>query len=673
MADDPLKYFRIETRELAQGLSRGTLELEKGAPSKDAVRSLLRLAHTLKGAARVVRQPEIAEQAHAIEDALAPFRESGGPVPRSAIDLLLASLDAITARLASLDDAPPAEAARGAPEGRFETVRLELRDMDALFESAGESATRLAALTARLDGLEAAWLRLQATLSAALRRDEAAGGIPRALRAPLEDAREAVERARRGASEETAASAAGLRGLRDQVDRMRLVPAGALFDALERAARDAARSLGKSVEFRSAGGDVRFEANVLAGLQDILLHLVRNAVAHGIETPAGRSAAGKRAEGVVEVRVVRRGHRAVVSCTDDGRGLDTEAIKQAAVRRGIVGAGQAAGMGPEEVVALILKGGVTTTESPDGTSGRGVGLDVVAAAAARLKGVVRVRTEARRGTTFEADVPLSLSALRALLVEAGGRAIALPLDSVREVVRLAPGNRFDRPAGEGNPGLAVRPLAALLGSEISGAVDCRAAVLISAGAGTVALGVDRVNGTESVVTRLIPPWAGAPPWIAGASIPEAGDPILLLEPSALPETPGPDAPAAPREKPLPLLVVDDSLTTRRLQQSILESAGYEVDLAVSGEEGLAMARRRRYGLFLVDIEMPGMDGFEFIRTARSETSLAGVPAMLVSSRGSAEDRRRGEAAGAVAYMVKSDFDQVLLLRLIARLLAGGQP
>ncbi|KAF0243503.1 MAG: signal transduction histidine kinase, partial [Planctomycetota bacterium] len=192
MADDPLKYFRIETRELAQGLSRGTLELEKGAPSKDAVRSLLRLAHTLKGAARVVRQPEIAEQAHAIEDALAPFRESGGPVPRSAIDLLLASLDAITARLASLDDAPPAEAARGAPEGRFETVRLELRDMDALFESAGESATRLAALTARLDGLEAAWLRLQATLSAALRRDEAAGGIPRALRAPLEDAREAV-------------------------------------------------------------------------------------------------------------------------------------------------------------------------------------------------------------------------------------------------------------------------------------------------------------------------------------------------------------------------------------------------------------------------------------------------------------------------------------------------
>jgi two-component system, chemotaxis family, sensor kinase CheA len=672
MADDPLKYFRIEARELAQGLGRGTLELEKGA-SKDAVRGLLRLAHTLKGAARVVRQPEIAEQAHAIEDTLAPFRESGGPVPRGAIDQLLASLDAISARLGALQEkpaaAPAVEAPRGAPEGRFETVRLELRDMDLLFESAGESAARLAALTSRLDGLEAAWERLQGTMAAALRRDEAAGGIARALRAPLEDAREAVERARRGAVEEAAASTAELRGLREQVDRMRLVPAGALFDALERAARDAARSLGKSVEFRSAGGDVRFEANVLAGLQDILLHMVRNAVAHGIEAPAARSAAGKRAEGLVEVRVVRRGHRAVVSCTDDGRGLDTEGIKQAAVRRGVVDAGQAAGMGPEEVVAMIMKGGVTTTERPDGTSGRGVGLDVVAAAAARLKGVVRVRTEPRRGTTFEAEVPLSLSALRALLVEAGGRSVALPLDSVREVVRLAPGNRIEG----GSADLAVRPLAGLLGPESRVTADCRAAVLIDAGAGTIALGVDRINGTESVVTRLVPPWSGAPPWIAGASIPEAGDPILLLEPSALPQAPGAAAAAAPPEKPLPLLVVDDSLTTRRLQQSILESAGYEVHLATSGEEGLEMARTRRYGMFLVDVEMPGMTGFDFVRMTRADKDLARVPAMLVTSRGSAEDRRRGEEAGAVAYMVKSDFDQVLLLRLIARLLAGRQP
>lgn len=493
------------------------------------------------------------------------------------------------------------------------------------------------------------------------------------LRAPLEDAREAVERARRGAAEELAAGAAELRALREQFDRVRLVPAGALFDALERAARDAARSLGKSVEFRSAGGDVRFEANVLAGLQDILLHLVRNAVAHGIEAPGERGAAGKRPEGLVEVRVVRRGHRAVVSCTDDGRGLDTEAIKQAAVKRGLLAAGQAAGMGPEEVVALIMRGGVTTTERPDGTSGRGIGLDTVAAAAARLKGVVRVRTEPRRGTTFEADVPLSLSALRALLVEAGGRAIALPLDSVREVVRLAPGNRIKR-AGEA-AGLAddtpVRPLADLLGAGTRPGGSCRAAVLMSAGTGTVALGVDRVNGTESVVTRLVPPWAGAPPWIAGASIPEAGDPILLLEPSALPEGPGPAAPAAPSRKPLPLLVVDDSLTTRRLQQSILESAGYEVHLAVSGEEGLEMARQRSYGMFLVDVEMPGMNGFDFVRTTRGEAKLSEVPAMLVTSRGSAEDRRKGQEAGAVAYMVKSEFDQALLLRTIAGLLAGG--
>ncbi|MCE9584032.1 MAG: response regulator, partial [Planctomycetes bacterium] len=503
------------------------------------------------------------------------------------------------------------------------------------------------------------------------------GGIPRGLRVPLEEARAAVEQARRGAAGEAAASATELRGLREMIDRMRLVPAGAVFDALERAARDAARSLGKSVEFRSAGGDVRFEANVLAGLQDILLHLVRNAVAHGIESPAERGSAGKRAEGLVEVRVVRLGHRAVVSCTDDGRGLDTEAIKQAAVRRGILPAGQAAAMGPEEVVALIMKGGVTTTDRPDGTSGRGVGLDTVAVAAARLKGVVRVRTEPRRGTTFEADVPLTLSALRALIVEAGGRTVALPLDSVRQVVRLAPGNRIERTAQEEAAGLSgemlVRPLAALLGPQASMAGDCRAAVLMSFGPGTVALGVDRVNGTESVVTRLVPPWAGAPPWIAGASIPEAGDPILLLEPSALPEAADHGAPPPAPQKPPPLLVVDDSLTTRRLQQSILESAGYEVHLAVSAEEGLDLARRRKYGLFLVDVEMPGMNGYDFVRITRADEELSKVPAMLVTSRGSVEDRRRGQDAGAVAYMVKSEFDQPLLLRTIAGLLAGRRP
>jgi two-component system chemotaxis sensor kinase CheA len=198
-------------------------------------------------------------------------------------------------------------------------------------------------------------------------------------------------------------------------------------------------------------------------------------------------------------------------------------------------------------------------------------------------------------------------------------------------------------------------------------------VRLGAASGTVALGVDRVQGTRDVVTRLVAPWAGAPAWIAGASVPDEGGPVLLLEPSALPDSAGVPQEAAAPARPLPLLVVDDSLTTRRLQQSILESAGFQVDLATSAEEGLERARARRYGMFLVDVEMPGMDGFEFVRTARSDPALAGIPAMLVTSRGSEEDRRRGREAGADAYMVKSEFDQTLLLRTIAGLLAGRRP
>jgi two-component system chemotaxis sensor kinase CheA len=198
------------------------------------------------------------------------------------------------------------------------------------------------------------------------------------------------------------------------------------------------------------------------------------------------------------------------------------------------------------------------------------------------------------------------------------------------------------------------------------------ALVLQAGSRTAAVGVDHVVGTERVVIRPVPEILGAQPMVSGAFLDASGDPQLVLSPEGLIEathSAAAEAPAPVAARRLPLLVIDDSLTTRMLEQGILETAGYEVDTASSGEQALGKARQRRYGAFIVDVEMPGMDGFTFIQTARAEPELAEVPSILVTSRDSAEDRSRGERAGAVAYIVKSAFDEGVLLKTIAGLMA----
>jgi two-component system chemotaxis sensor kinase CheA len=269
-----------------------------------------------------------------------------------------------------------------------------------------------------------------------------------------------------------------------------------------------------------------------------------------------------------------------------------------------------------------------------------------------------------------------ISSLTTLGVEASGVAAAIPLDSVRRIVRLPAEAVLRTATGEAivfeGRTIPFAPLAALFDAGSRSREPGRAwtAVVVSSGAGGVAVGVDALRGTATIVVRPLPALAPARPFILGASLDAAGNPQVVLDPdgvvSAAKRVEAASAPTpAPRA---PVLVIDDSLTTRMLEQSILESAGYAVDLATSAEEALEMARRTRYGLFLVDVEMPGMDGFTFVERTRADPLLRDVPAILVTSRAEPEDRDRGVEAGAVAYIVKSDFDQTELLEIIRRYL-----
>ena len=688
MPKDQYKYFRIEARELIEGLNQAVLELEGDADRKETLERLLRLAHTLKGASRVVKLPGIADCAHAIEDSLTPYRDGHAAIPQNCTNQILAMLDTMAGKVAALDSSveePRNDTPRLAGQAPFETVRVEIGEMDKLLEGVSEASVQIRALRRELETLDRANQLARSLVESAPMPVDGEGELDgyhasrhgSKLRSSAEELRTQLHRLRRSFSAGLDQVEAEFAQVRDATNRLRLVPTASVFSSLERAVRDAAQSLRKDVVFQAFGGTNRVDAHVLAALRDALIHVVRNAVAHGIEHSQERVATKKLPQGRVELRVEQRGTRIVFQCSDDGRGIDLEAIRRLAIGRGLVAQEEATSLGLEEAVKIIMKAGVTTRDTVDEVSGRGIGLDVVRDTVVRLKGNVRIQSEAGKGTMLELSVPVSLSALVALEVDAAGTTAALPLDSVRQTMRLADAD-IARSAERDSiiyDGKLI-PFVSLHRALRPAPADEQkrrywSVVILEASTGMAALGVDRLVGTSSVVVRPLPTLVDADALVAGASLNSEGDPQLVLDPDGLVASAAHEramrSEVAAAKRPT-VLVIDDSLTTRMLEQSILESAGYDVEIATSGEEALEKARAKKYGLFLVDVEMPGMSGFEFVTRTRADSRLSAVPAILVTSRSASEDRRRGEEAGARAYIVKGEFDQGYLLRMTRELI-----
>ncbi len=675
MARDPYKYFRIEAQELIDQLSRSVLDLEKGT-TPELVAQLLRLAHTLKGAARVVKRSDIGDFAHAIEDTLDPLRGSTQQATRPLIDTVLRHLDAIGGSLASLS--PPAEVkvvARAGPEEVVRTVRVDVGEMDNLLEGFGEVHTQLGALRERLK--RSANVRSQMDLletQSAFRGGGEGNPIDGQSRALAAQVGAEFEAFRLGLDSGIEQLDRELKQVRDAAERMRLIPADSLFVALERAARDAAQVQNKQVGFKGHGGQVRLDAQVLGAVQGALSHVVRNAVVHGIETADIRRAAGKPVEGSVSIEVAQRGRWIEFICSDDGRGIDLDAIRRIAEQRTLLPTGTSK-PNADTLLQLLLKGGISTAGVVSEVAGRGVGLDVVRDAAERLDGNVALRTDAGKGTTITLTVPLSIASLDGLLVEAGGATVTLPIEAVRSTLRIASSEIARTAHGEsviheGNV-IPFLPLTTALsiGTRTVRGNRVWSAVVLKAACGTAAIGVERLLGATNVVLRPLPALAPATSIVAGVSLDAEGNPQLVLDPESLIWEAQHGAVLSPEPEHIrqTILVIDDSLTTRMLERSILESAGYIVELAVSAEEALEKASKSGYALFLVDVEMPGMDGFTFIEQMRADPELRDIPAILVTSRASANDLQRGRDVGAQGYVIKSEFDQGALLTRISEL------
>jgi len=684
MARDPNKYFRIEARELLDGLAQGILQLEKGTSTPEQVAHLLRLAHTLKGAARVVRQPGIAELAHTVEGLLTTHREAERPLPKEQGSELLGLLDQITSKIVGLD--ATSEVASTGPvrppaEEPLETLRVEIREMDLLLRAVTEADVQLGAVRKGLgaaDRLRDLTSLLLDLLAAPLGED--GGGASRGrvrARSLAEELRSSLELFRCSLVVDLERVDGQLAAIRDLAHGFRLIPVQSVFPSLDRSVRDATQTLGKRVAFEASGGEVRLDADVLASLRDALMHVVRNAVAHGVETETERVALGKPPTGHVRLEVERRGGWVAFVCKDDGRGIDVEAVKRAAVARGLVPALEAKHLSADQAIALLRAGGLSTSNDVTELSGRGIGLDVVRATTSRLKGELSIRSEPGRGATIEIRVPVSIASMQGLVVEAAGARAAIPLSAVRQTLRVRDSDiahtaQSDSILHEGRviPWLPLDRALRRSGSA-GGHRGVWSAVVVQAGERCVAVAVDRLLGTSNILMRALPAVIEADPVVSGVSLDAEGNPQLVLDPGGLVTAAERGRGAAGDEaapQRAPVLIIDDSLTTRMLVQSILESAGYEIELAVSAEEALTKAHDHRYSLFVVDVEMPGLNGFEFVAQTRSDAALRDIPAILVTSRNAEEDLKRGEQVGAQAYIVKGEFDQGHLLKVIRGLI-----
>jgi two-component system chemotaxis sensor kinase CheA len=468
---------------------------------------------------------------------------------------------------------------------------------------------------------------------------------------------------------------------RDDLRDLRMVPASTVLEPLRRTVREVSARLNKEVSLDLVGGDVRLDRRILDALKDPLLHLVRNAIDHGLESTADRRAAGKSETGRLSVRVEPRGTRIAVVVEDDGSGLSPERVRATAVRRGLLTVEAAEALTDAQAARLVFQPGFSTREQVTSTSGRGVGLDVVQATAQRLQGSVDVDFTAGKGTRFTVDLPLTLAAALGLLVRTGTTVSAIPSDSVKRVLRLSPkdvgtvaGRVVARVDGEQ---LTFLPLAESIGLQrLPMALDTgklQTAALLSVGDDKVLFAIDEVVGQQEIVVRSLGRHVQGVRHLAGAAVLDDGRVVPVLNATELvraarPETRSSPVTQAARPR---ILVCDDALTTRFAMKSLLEIAGYPVVTAADGEEAWGVLERSPCQLVVSDWQMPRLDGVGLARRMKAHPTLHRTPIILVTSLDSPEDRAAGLEAGADGYLVKREVERGKLLELVRQLLPAS--
>jgi chemotaxis protein histidine kinase CheA len=689
--------FAVEAQEVVQKVTMDLLELERdgletGALSKLYAR-LGRHLHTLKGSAASLGLQDLSDIAHKLEDALAPLKVNPRKMPRPVVDILLHGLDLFMLRAQAHGDgrgdmlpdpavalaqlvaeAPPPEDAVEAPEGSAEAPATAAATLAPALSAAArqEPASILDALP---ESSDAGWRVSARQVTSLMREVERL----REARLRLEERGRELDRAvallaRQGLLAETAEARTLLSGtsrllrtdgeetsdivdaLEEGLKAITTRPVRTILDPLQRMVRDLSRQLGKEARLSVVGAEVSLDRRLLEKLQGALVHLLRNAVDHGLELPAEREKKGKHHEGALTLRVEQQGNLLFLESADDGAGIDVAKVRKVAESRGLLTAEEAGRLNENQVRDLIFMPGFSTRTDVTDTSGRGVGLDAVRASVEALQGRIEVSSTPGQGTRFTLTLPVDLGSSPVLVVRVLEQLVGLPMLAV-EATQLARedalrvGKRRAHMEYQGQL-LPVVDLGARLGLRaLSPPAEGQPLLIVQSGGKRVALAVDAVVGDRDLVIRPLPSEVRDVPAWQGAATLSRGELLLICRPDWLVSDSGQSQAVSAQRR---ALVVDDSLTARALHRAMLEAGGFTVHLAASGARALDRLQTDTYDVVICDLDMEEMDGTQLIAKLRERKETASLPVILVSAHDSAAARERGLAAGADGYLGKRE-------------------
>jgi two-component system sensor histidine kinase and response regulator WspE len=733
-----LELFHLEAEAQTQVLGAGLLLLERNPTQADQLEACMRAAHSLKGAARIVGVEAGVRVAHVMEDCLVGAQDGRLQLSPEHIDALLlgsdlllriampdalvdaAEIDALVARLAGqAGGAPasvpaPADQAASPPVSEVAADAAEPLRADSQLLEGGERALRVTAeRLGRLLDLSSKTLvevlrlkpqllalqrgkRLQTQLGRALDgvQEAMSGTALEAAETPLGEARRLLGECQQlfeqqaGELDEFAWQAAQrAQQLYDTALACRMRPLADVLGGQTRMVRDLARSLDKQVRLQIEGDKTQVDRDVLERLEAPLVHLLRNALDHGIEAPAARLAAGKSAEGVISIKARQQTGSLLLEIADDGAGVDLARLRAAIVQRRLVSEETAAQLSEGELLSFLFLPGFSLREQVTELSGRGVGLDAVQHMLRQLRGDIRLQQVRGQGMRFLLEVPLTLSVVRCLVVEVGGEAYAFPLGRIERMCELEP-SVIVQLEGRQHFTHEGRPVGLVAASQLfqrpSGQTSLATipVVLLGVGEALYGIAVERFIGERTLVVLPLDSRLGKVQNVAAGAVLDDGAAVLILDIEDLQralekllssgrleriDRGGQESGAACKR----VLVVDDSLTVRELQRKLLLNRGYQVAVAVDGMDGWNALRAEHFDLLITDIDMPRMDGIELVTLLRRDHRMQSLPVMVVSYKDREEDRRRGLEAGADYYLAKASFHDEALLDAVALLI--GEP
>jgi len=591
---------------------------------------------------------------------------------------------------------------QGLAQGTEESIRVSTDKLDSLMTQAGELMVAGLKIDQRLKELEAVthatedwnreWLKIRAAHSQLLHEngDERIRPLLRFLNENervLKELAGEVSDLWRGLSRDALLLSRVTSDVSEEVMKVRMLPIATVLNIFPRMVRDLARQKEKDVDLVIEGAETELDRNVLEEIKDPLVHLVRNAVDHGIEKPDEREAAGKPRVGTVTVRAYQKGSNIVVEVSDDGAGIDVEEVKRAALKSKVLPQEELEAISDEQAMQLIFASGVSTSKMITETSGRGVGMDVVRKNVEALHGHVDVDSTLGEGTITTLTLPLTLATTQELLVRVREQTFGIPISAVERIQRIEPESIS---TVEGKEAIIVngQPISLVYLCDVlempkqEQALDPNEkipVVILGAGRWRIAFLVDAVVGQQESVVKSLGKQLARVRNVAGATILGTGQVIMTLNPSDLLKSArgaaGKTDIAAriarsqeQEEKRASVLVVDDALATRNLEKNILETVGYDVKVAADGVEALSILQSDGVcDVIISDVVMPNMDGFELTAAVREDAKLCNTPVILVTSLESTEDKERGLEVGADAYIVKSSFEQETLLDAVRQL------